>query len=93
MKKAKIMLAVIAALAIVGGTLAFRAKVGTHRFFGYGTTTVVGGITTGCVVPLDIPYTTTTCTVSDLAVYTTSTIPLSLLDADVPCVTYVVAIQ
>ena len=55
MKKAKITLAAIGAIAIVGGGLALKANHFTHSImYTYGvSTTVIGGpLVTGCVVPV-----------------------------------------
>jgi hypothetical protein len=95
MKKAKIMLAVIAVLAIVGGTLAFRAKTGTHVFFAYGTKVVLGQTLTGCLIPYTLPLTTTTTTAGGVFLYysTTVTDPNVLtIVPDYPCFTYTVTI-
>ena len=77
MKKAKIMLSVIALVAVVSGALAFKANRFIFKpFYKYGiATTVAGGPSvTGCVVPTAILYTTTLNPTTTLFGYSTTTV-------------------
>jgi hypothetical protein len=95
MKKAKIMLAVIAVLAIGGGgTLAFRARTGTRTFYAYGFRIIAGQLVTGCVVPYTLPL-SASLSGSLFPYYTTTfTNPDYLgIVPDYPCFTYTVTTQ